>query len=138
MLLELRVVPISVANPWFHGSASIPTFALDELLATKIRALYQRKKGRDLFDLYEVGRRDGVSLARVVEVFREYLRREGLVIRRQDLEANLEAKVVDRQFRQDVRPLLAPGVPFDVDAAAAWVRTELLPRLDERAPSIRL
>ena len=54
------------------------------------------------------------------------------------LRANLEAKVVDRQFRQDVRPLLAPGVPFDVDTAAAWVRTELLPRLDERAPSVRL
>ena len=30
---------------------AIQTYQLDELLGTKVRALYQRKKGRDLFDL---------------------------------------------------------------------------------------
>ncbi|MGH2469017.1 MAG: nucleotidyl transferase AbiEii/AbiGii toxin family protein [Chloroflexota bacterium] len=38
-------------SPWFTGSADVPTFALEELLGTKLRALYQRRKGRDLFDL---------------------------------------------------------------------------------------
>lgn len=42
----------SVGSPWFEGSADVPTFALEELVATKIRALYQRRKGRDLFDLW--------------------------------------------------------------------------------------
>lgn len=32
--------------------AATPTNELDELLATKLRALYQRRKGRDLFDLW--------------------------------------------------------------------------------------
>lgn len=40
-----------VANPWFTGSAEVLTYAPAELLGTKLRALYQRKKGRDLFDL---------------------------------------------------------------------------------------
>lgn len=41
---------VEVANPWFSGHADVETFSLPELLGTKLRALYQRKKGRDLFD----------------------------------------------------------------------------------------
>jgi len=40
-----------VVSPRFTGETSVPTFDLPELLATKIRALFQRTKGRDLFDL---------------------------------------------------------------------------------------
>ena len=32
------------------GKCEITTYSLNELLGTKLRALYQRKKGRDLFD----------------------------------------------------------------------------------------
>ena len=31
------------------------TYEIDELIATKLRALYQRGKGRNLFDLWHVG-----------------------------------------------------------------------------------
>lgn len=61
VLHGLRGVPHRVDNPWFTGEAGVPTYELDELLGTKLRALYQRKKGRDLFDLHEAGRRE-VSL----------------------------------------------------------------------------
>lgn len=44
-------VPFSVSSRWFAGNSEIRTYALDELLGTKMRALYQRKKNRDLFDL---------------------------------------------------------------------------------------
>jgi predicted nucleotidyltransferase component of viral defense system len=37
-----------VSSRWFSGSADVRTYELDELLGTKLRALYQRKKGRDL------------------------------------------------------------------------------------------
>ena len=40
-----------MASRWFTGAAKVLTYDLDELLGTKLRALYQRKKGRDLFDL---------------------------------------------------------------------------------------
>ena len=42
----------AVKNPWFQGEADIPTYELEDLLGTKMRALFQRKKGRDLFDLW--------------------------------------------------------------------------------------
>ena len=44
--LGLASVPFEVDSPWFRGSAEVHTFALDELLGTKLRALYQRKKGQ--------------------------------------------------------------------------------------------
>ena len=44
--------PFSIRSPWFAGRAEIQTYSLDELLATKLRALYQRRKGRDLFDRF--------------------------------------------------------------------------------------
>ena len=39
-----------MASRWYSGTAAIATFEINELLATKLRALYQRRKGRDLFD----------------------------------------------------------------------------------------
>jgi predicted nucleotidyltransferase component of viral defense system len=50
-----------VDSPWFTGDAAVPTFDLAELIATKIRALFQRKKGRDLFDLWLAVRHAGVA-----------------------------------------------------------------------------
>ena len=44
-------LPRKVETSWWSGEADIPTFQPSELLATKLRALYQRSKGRDLFDL---------------------------------------------------------------------------------------
>ena len=58
-------VPLEVDSRWFRGRALVSTFALDELLGTKLRALYQRKKGRDLFDLWfalQSGRADPDAL----------------------------------------------------------------------------
>jgi len=46
-----KTLPLNIANPWFSGEALIPTFSREEMLATKLRALLQRDKGRDLYDL---------------------------------------------------------------------------------------
>ena len=43
-LFGLKKETYSVDNPWFQGTADITTFELEELLGTKLRALYQRKK----------------------------------------------------------------------------------------------
>jgi predicted nucleotidyltransferase component of viral defense system len=58
---------------WFQGSAKIVTYELEELLGTKLRALYQRKKG-DLFDLAAALDATTVDPARIVEAFTTYIR----------------------------------------------------------------
>ena len=52
-VMGLTKVPFKVENSWFTGEAALTTYQFEELMGTKLRALYQRKKGRDLFDLHK-------------------------------------------------------------------------------------
>jgi predicted nucleotidyltransferase component of viral defense system len=53
------------------------TYELEELLATKLRALYQRGKGRDLFDLVMALEAAKVDPERILKAFGEYMHHEG-------------------------------------------------------------
>ena len=120
---------LDVSSRWYSGSARVRTYALDELLGTKLRALYQRKRGRDLFDLWYAGERANVNADRVVECLRRYLEHDGVRLSRAEFEANLHEKLEDPTFGKDVEPLLAPAVSWDIEAAARYAFRELAPRL---------
>ncbi|MDE0452509.1 MAG: nucleotidyl transferase AbiEii/AbiGii toxin family protein [Gammaproteobacteria bacterium] len=123
----------SVRSRWFERAASIRTFELDELLATKLRALYQRKKGRDLFDLM-VGLGDGRSDSqRIAQTFRSYMELEKRPVTRAMFEQNLDAKLRDPGFGSDMSGLLAAGRKWDAVAAAGVVAEALLSRLPGEA-----
>jgi predicted nucleotidyltransferase component of viral defense system len=78
-----KVIPFSVKNAWFTGNADIPTFSKEEILATKLRALLQRDKGRDVFDLaYAVVLFEDLDVPRVVTCFGKYLEAAGQAISR--------------------------------------------------------
>ena len=58
--------PLAAGTDWWTGSADVLTFVPVELLATKFRALAQRRKGRDLNDLnlaHEILGLDDTTLA---------------------------------------------------------------------------
>lgn len=105
------------------------TFHLDELLGTKLRALYQRRRGRDLFDLWDAGRRGDVDPVRVIEAFQAYLRAEDLRVTRAEFERNLAAKARNRLFIAEGTPMLAPGIAYDARAALDLVQREFIERL---------
>lgn len=117
--------PFRVQSPWFEGEAQIQTYALDELLATKLRALFQRRKGRDLFDLWTALGTAG-DPRRIVEAFRVYMKAEGSSVSRATFGKNLAAKVESRAFNEDLRPLLAAAVDYDPAEAARVVSARLL------------
>ena len=101
--------PLSVESGWYSGRAEITTFELDELLATRMRALYQRRKGRDLFDL-AMGLADGrTNPGRIATAFRQYMDRDGRPVTRAQFERNLARKIGDTQFNVDMNALLRPG-----------------------------
>jgi predicted nucleotidyltransferase component of viral defense system len=103
-----QVIPFRVENPWFSGNADIPTFSREEILATKLRALLQRDKGRDLFDLaHALDVFEGLNTGNVVRFFGQYLERSGLRISRAEAEQRMFAKLNDPGFLADMRPLLA-------------------------------
>ena len=106
----------------------VPTFQPAELVATKIRALYQRSKGRDLFDLWLALDQLGVDPDEILAAFQPY-RPDGMTAAR--ALANLDRKVVDLTFQRDLDPLVTSWPEgYSVVTAAHRVGTVLLSRLD--------
>ncbi len=135
--------PLMVANPWFLGETTVPTFSREEMLATKLRALLQRDKGRDLYDLaHALGVFEGLDVHRIVKILGQYLAAAGQAISRAQAHERMFAKLANPRFLLDVRPLLpaaqadtlareAKGEPFrrvfvtlvDNLPGEPWVRT---------------
>ncbi|WP_353642715.1 nucleotidyl transferase AbiEii/AbiGii toxin family protein [Mesorhizobium sp. WSM2239] len=102
-----QALALRIDNPWFAGEAPIPTFSREEMLATKLRALLQRDKGRDLYDLsHALFVFDGLDVARVTELFGRYLQLAGQSISRAQAEERMFAKLANPRLLTDMRPLL--------------------------------
>lgn len=123
----LRRVEHSVDSPWWSGAARVLTFSEEELAAMKLRALFQRRKGRDLFDLWLALTLLELDPAEVVACFGPH-RPKGYTAER--ARQGLYRRLADRSFRRDLLPLLR-HVPegWEIDIAAALVRDELLSRV---------
>jgi len=122
-------VPFAVTSRWYEGRAEVTTFRLEELLGTKLRALYQRKKGRDLFDIWDAADRSALSPERVVECFQRYMREAGHSASRAQVEENLAAKRHDARFVSDIEPLLRPGTDWDANKAMDVVLQDFVSKL---------
>jgi len=125
----LESVALSVDTDWFRGSALVHTYATTELVATKIRALYQRRKGRDLFDLWVALHELQLDPAMIVTAFEQY-RPEGFSAGL--AERNLREKLATESFRRDLDPLLAVDASntYDIDIAGELVIREILRRIN--------
>jgi predicted nucleotidyltransferase component of viral defense system len=129
------VLAFKVENPWFTGAAKIATYSREEMLATKLRALLQRDKGRDLFDLaHALDVFEGLKVARVIECFGLYLARAEQRVPRAEAERRMFAKLSKPAFLRDMRPLLPPAAAERLDegsikAAFGRVFTEFVQRL---------
>ncbi|MCG6537410.1 MAG: nucleotidyl transferase AbiEii/AbiGii toxin family protein [Syntrophales bacterium LBB04] len=122
--------PFTVQSRWFKGDCEITTYTLEELLATKLRALYQRRKGRDLFDLW-LGITAGKADAdRIIHAFKQYMENEGQTVETMLYEKNLQEKLRHRGFLSDLNPLLPADAIYDVKEAYHFVRAEIIDKLD--------
>lgn len=124
----------TVSNPWFEGSADLMTYTLEELLGTKLRALYQRKQGRDVFDLaVALQRVPNLDAGQAVLCFLRYLEHSGARISRAEFEANLADKLADPMFLADIAPLVVAGedgtASLNVESAVESVMVNFIERL---------
>ena len=111
-LLGLR--PISLRGARTTGTAAqaeLLSFEPEELFGTKLRALLQRRKNRDLFDLHQGScssrwtptRSSPASITTCAE---------GMPISRAEAEERMLKKLT-RSLTEDIEPLLPAGVRFD-------------------------
>ncbi len=122
----------------FRGKTELLTYETEELLATKVRALYQRKKGRDLFDLSEaLSAMPDLDTQAIVDCFLRYMEHDGLRITRTQFESNLAEKIDNDVFVRDVPPLLASGISYDPRRALELVQRDLISKLPEGAARSR-
>ena len=118
-----------VNSPWFSGGAQLTTYDLSELLGTKLRALYQRKKGRDLFDLWLGLKQTETSVDDLLSSFAVYMDFAGTRASRAQFEANMDAKMRDDVFLTDLEPLLRPALKFDNHEAWQQVHKQIVSQL---------
>ncbi len=122
--------PFSMENQWFSGSCQITTYHFAELLGTKLRALYQRKKGRDLLDLYLALTQTDVNTDDIIRCYRRYI---GFVVQQppthRQFILNMEEKIQDQDFLSDSQLLLRPGIDFNPHEAYEIVKTKLIDKL---------
>lgn len=127
----LQDVPFHVQSRWFEGECDIPSYGLNELLGTKLRALYQRRKGRDLFDLAIALDNPDSNPDQIIETFAAYMADGGHHVTKPQFEENLAAKMENKLFTADIGPLLRDGFAWDLKTMAEKVSDELIARLPE-------
>jgi len=117
-VLGLNEVNFETNSSWFKGRCPIRSYQIDEILGTKLRALYQRRKGRDLFDLYWAISNQKVDTKKLLKCYSEYM---NFVVDHPPTIAhflnNLDEKMADSEFEQDIKGLLRPGVKYDQNRA---------------------
>lgn len=130
-VLGLEKVPFRMDNPWFTGEAKLTTYKFEELLGTKLRALYQRKKGRDLFDLYVALQRSDVDVEKVMQCYKKYMEFVvGKTPSYKQFVNNLQEKMSDSEFTGDMQALLCPNISFDPNEAYPLVYDTFIDRME--------
>ena len=129
-VLGLKEIPYEVENSWFSGKCMLTGYELEELLGTKLRALYQRRKGRDLFDLYWALIHQDIDTEKLIKCYKTYIQYSvDKPPTQKQILANMEEKITDKEFLEDIHIILKPDVEYDNGKAWELVRKELVERI---------
>ncbi|MEZ4951937.1 MAG: nucleotidyl transferase AbiEii/AbiGii toxin family protein [Saprospiraceae bacterium] len=130
-VLEWVDFPFEVKSEWFSGKTEIRTYNINELLGTKLRALYQRSKGRDLFDLNYARENLELDMEKIIACFKEYITfaTGNRPPSKKEFLLNIEEKENDVDFRGDMEALLRSEISYNQTAAFEWLKTELIEKI---------
>ncbi len=98
-------------------------------MGTKMRALYQRNKGRDLFDLWMGLTLGNANPTGIIECFQKYMEAESQSVSGKSYRQNLESKIKDTRFLSDVSPLIRSDTEYDAGIAMELVMNVVISKL---------
>lgn len=130
-VLGISKFPFAVESQWYSDSCEITTYQLEELLGTKLRALYQRRKGRDLFDLYIAITQKKIDFDQILACYHEYMRFVvgSNVPTQKEFLINMEEKMQDDEFLGDTQLLLRNGEAYNPQEAYELVKVNLIEKI---------
>lgn len=129
--LGLVKIPFKVNSRWFKGSCEISTYHLEELMGTKLRALYQRSKGRDLYDQYHALKKIAeIDINRIIQCYYAYMKQtENPTPSRETYIEKVEEKMIDPEFTGDTIALIRPEEKWNSEEAYKLIKKEILEKL---------
>lgn len=125
----IQDVRYAMKSDWYTGEVLIPSYQLEELLGTKMRALYQRRKGRDLFDMWLAITQGNVDTDTIIEAWNFYMKAEGNSVTQKEFLENMEKKILDKDFLNDMEGLLRPGLTYSINDAFKLIKEEILEKI---------
>ncbi|MGF7081416.1 nucleotidyl transferase AbiEii/AbiGii toxin family protein [Mucilaginibacter sp. UYCu711] len=128
-IFGIQDVKYAMESEWYTGEVLIPSYELAELLGTKMRALYQRRKGRDLFDMWFALKQANVDPGKIIEAWNFYMKEEGNTVTQKEFIENMEKKILDHDFLRDMEGLLRPDLSYKITEAYEFVKKEILEKI---------
>ncbi|MBL0006867.1 MAG: nucleotidyl transferase AbiEii/AbiGii toxin family protein [Saprospiraceae bacterium] len=127
-ILGFQKMPFLVNSSWFEGACDLTTYRLEELLGTKMRALYQRSKGRDLFDMYKALHTvPDIDVDSIMSCYKAYMEFSvGKLPSLKEYLNNLDRKMNNPEFLGDTVAILRPAEAYDPQQAYSLIKSNLL------------
>jgi predicted nucleotidyltransferase component of viral defense system len=130
-VLGYEKFPFKVNSSWFSGECNITTYKFEELLGTKLRALYQRRKGRDLYDMYKaLIINPNLDIDMLISCYQKYMK---FVVElpptKQVFIENMELKMQDSEFIGDTMALLRPDENYSIQEAYLLIKQLILDKI---------
>lgn len=95
-----------------------------------MRALYQRQKGRDLFDFWYANKEiKGIDFTEVIRIFMIYMEKGKTPVTYKQYKENIDLKRSNKVFNNDIIPLLSPEIAkyYDLNEAYDLLFTLIVP-----------
>jgi len=116
-----------VNTEWYVGESSVRIFRNEEIAATKLRALYQRSKGRDLYDLWLMTNILDMDTELVCQAFATY-RPDGYTAKK--AVENLNKKINDTKFLNDIKSLVTADISdYHIEEVASQISEKYIVKL---------
>lgn len=120
-----QLLPYKVESRWFTGQGNLVTYSIEELLGSKMRALFQRKKGRDLFDLWYSLNYQSINVKNILHAFDAFISHNELTIQKEEYIDNVHDKISDPDFRSDTAGLIRQGIDYDIKQSFDYLSRNL-------------
>ena len=125
--------PLRINNVCFSSEIMIGTYDINEILSQKTRALYQRNKGRDLYDLFVSQLHPDFDIEKIAQCFIRHMTDEksenSMMPAEKDFITRLKRKEQSDFFLDDVFDFLKTDVQYNQGNAFQWAKREFVPSL---------